>query len=708
MVRKIFLSRGPLAGLTFCLAGLLAAPISGHKIDSARRMSMFHDWSMRYVVYPAYGPVTSMLAAQRDTRAIFNWERRMRWREPVRHPVPRFDPLVPIIKSRFDRDWSVNLGTAGTAIGMYPAKFSFDVTQTPSCANDFVVFPIAAQGSAAQPNIVAFNYLYSGTAGANGICNRTASGTDSGTAAEVYWSYAVEGIAGGGAVPTSPVLSFDPVYGSDPGTKVAFVESEAGSPAHFHVLAWKGGDGQSASDLQSVGLGEIVSASVTSGQGGTKYAVGNTGTISGGTGATYQVTAVSGGAVTAFTITAAGTGYSVANGASTTATSGNGKGFEVNITSVRSPKIINSFSSTAPASGSGTATDLTLGSSTSGTDTLSSPFVDYGHDVAYVGNDIGQLYRIKDVFCTQLNPDCTGSTQPAPSIDTSWGTGGVVTVCTGELTAPVLDFVSGNVFVGCSDGKLYAISQTATVTSLAVGDGTASKTYGGIVDPPIVDGVNGFVYVVSGSANNGANGVLVQATTNLSSSVAVPVGAGNQCDMHAPALSNAYYTSPTSAGSLIYVAGVTGTVGPCTATGATGGDIVIYGATFGAGGVLSSGAPADSAVVGNPGNEFAPLEEFFNAQAGEDFLFFAVLCTGADIDSFNITPGWSSTFLVTPVTEGLGTSGMVVDNDASSTTYPQASSIYFNALNENAACGNPQTGTNSGGCAVKLTQSGLE
>ena len=47
---------------------------------------------------------------------------------------------------------------------------------------------------------------------------------------------------------------------------------------------------------------------------------------------------------------------------------------------------------------------------------------------------------------------------------------------------------------------------------------------------------------------------------------------------------------------------------------------------------------------------------------------------------------------------------MVIDNSSASA---QASSIYFNALNEDAACSSPQTGANTGGCAVKLTQAGL-
>jgi hypothetical protein len=529
------------------------------------------------------------------------------------------------------RDWSISLGTAGTAPGMYPAKFSFDVTQAPSCPNDYVVYPVAAKGSATQPNLVAFNNLYSGTGAAGtGICNRTVSASDVGTSATVLWSYNIQGITGGGAVPTSPVISYDPSNTSS-GSKIAFVESVTGSVAHFHVLAWKSGDGKNASNVQSV----------------------------------------------------------------------------------LTPETISTFSTTAPVAGSGTATDLALGTSTSGTDTLSSPFVDYARDVAYVGNDLGVLYRIKDVFCTSVNGDCSGTTKPAPSLDATWGIGGAVTVCSGALTGPVLDFVTLNVYVGCSDGKLYSISQSGTVKSIAVGDGTASKTYGAIVDPPVVDSVNGFVYAVSGSANGGANGVVVQATVSFSSSVAVPIGAGNQCNMHAPVFSNAYYTSPTAAGALIYVAGVSGTVSqPCSVSSTTGGDIKIYGVTFGAGGVMTSGTPANSLDAGGgPGAEWAPLLEFYNATTATDWLFVAALQSNqTNMALVNITTSAFGTF--SPFVEyGAGPSGMIVDNDANTTTYPQAASIYFNALQENAACNNntnPTVLTNTGGCAVKLTQAALQ
>jgi hypothetical protein len=417
---------------------------------------------------------------------------------------------------------------------------------------------------------------------------------------------------------------------------VAFVESVAGEPAHFHVLAWKSGDGESAANLQNVLL----------------------------------------------------------------------------------PKTISTFVVAAPVEGSGTATDLALGSSTSGTDTLSSVYVDYVRDLAYVGNDAGMLYRIKDVFCT-VDAACSGSSKPAPSIDQSWGSSGVVTVGSGScagtsnsvLTGPVYDFTSGNVFVGCEDGKLYGFNFSGAAlahASVTVGGGKASYTYGGIVDTPIVDGVNGFVYAVSGAAGGGAYGALVQAKTDLSSSVMAQVGAGNQCNIHDPQFSNAYYTSPTATGALVYVGGVTGTVSqPCSsASSITGGDIYIYGVTFGTGGVMTAGVPAKSfSAGGGPGAEWAPLTEFYNATTSIDWLFAgAYQSAQTNLGTVNITSGFP-TGIGTVVTEGLGPSGMIVDNDSSS---GQASSIYFNAMQATSTCANNTNVSAVGGCAVKLTQAGLE
>ncbi len=619
---------GRFAALLLVPVGLLPLLFTGQRSFQHVPTPRFHDWTTRHVIYSQTGTSAALEAARTDPRALFRWREveqreseQRQWRSFARfgrRPPHRF----PVRSAVMQRDWSINLGTAGTANAMYPAKFTFDITVAPNCLTDFVVFPINAAGSAAQANILAFNNLYSGNNGGTGICDGRATppgDTDIKTSATVMWAYNVNAVTNG-AVPTSPALSLD-------GNKVAFVESAAGQQAHFHVLAWKSGDGK-AKNLQSTG----------------------------------------------------------------------------------SPVTISTFSATAPAAGSGKATDQVLATLiATGSDTLSSPYVDYANDLAYVGNDQGFVFRIKNVFCTTA---ACGTA--APSIDTTWGTQGAVSVCGGRLTAPVLDFYNNNVYVGCSDGKLYSISQAGTITSLVVGDGMTAKTYGGIVDPPLVDGVNGYVYAVSGSANNGANGVLVQARADFSSSVAVPVGAGNQCNMHIPTPNNAYFTNITSAGALMYVGGVTvgGTVPqPCTAAsnGPPAVTVSLYGVTFSATGKMNAGAPANTFGLGTgPGYEFAPLSEFFNTTTATDWLFFSALQSNqTNLASSNITAGFPNTFS-SLVKEGVGTSGMVVDNNASAITSPQAASIYFNTFQQNANCNNNLNGGGTLGCAVKLTQAALQ
>jgi hypothetical protein len=371
------------------------------------------------------------------------------------------------------------------------------------------------------------------------------------------------------------------------------------------------------------------------------------------------------------------------------------------VTSPITPTVV----TVSPVAGSGTMTDLSFGSTTAGSDTLSSPFIDYFSDLAYVGNDAGVLFRIKNVFCTL--PSCAGA---QPMIDTSFGTGGSVTVCSGKkLTGPVLNVVNSKVYVGCADGKLYAVPSTGTgtITSITIGDGT-TKTYGGIVDPPIVDSVNGFVYAESGSASTGTKAVLVQAPVSLASPVVVQIGQGNQCDLHSPTPNNAYFNSITSSGAMMYIGGVSsGTVTSCTGGTNSGATVALYGLTFNTTtGVIKSPASNTLALGGGPGYEFAPMTEFFNSNTGNDWLFYsAIQSAQTNVASSEITTGFPTAF--TAVTEGIGTSGIIVDNNASSTTFPQAASIYFNALHQNAACSNNTNNALTGGCAVKLTQAGL-
>jgi hypothetical protein len=213
-----------------------------------------------------------------------------------------------------------------------------------------------------------------------------------------------------------------------------------------------------------------------------------------------------------------------------------------------------------------------------------------------------------------------------------------------------------------------------------------------------VDGVDGYVFAVSGS--NGTNAVLVQAPTNLSSHTTMPVGGAGVFNLHEPAFNNAYYTSPTTTGALIYVAAYNG----------AGNEIELYGYCFNASSVLANCpgvTPAGpEAVVLNtaPGSqlEYSPLTEFYNTTTSNDLLFVSVIQNrNPNIGLFNINSFPAAATLAASTQEGNGASGMVVDNNSASN---QASSIYFGALDATAGCG----GGGTGGCAVKLTQAGLQ
>jgi hypothetical protein len=632
-VRKEF-SPFRFAVCALCLFSLFASRANAQDKDQKQDHpnGIVQDWSRHHLAYPRFGPIQSIIAVQHDPRAILSWQEAERedWHRAKDRDEDRdgdgdhrHSHGTP---SGVHRDWSIPLGLETTAPAMYPAKYTFYLTAAPSCSTDFIVYPVNVAGSTTQPNIVAFNNLYSGTVPSNGVCNRPSPVNDDGVSATTMWSYFVQ--AAGGVVATSPTLSLD-------GTRVAFVESVSGISAQFHVLAWKSGDG-----------------------------------------------------------------------VTTTAQSLSVPGAQ----NVLIPATINTFVGLAPVAGSGTATNLTLGSTG---DTLSSPFVDYNNDVAYVGNDSGTLFRVKDVFCT--TPACISGGTPAPSLDASWGLGGVLaTTCPGKLTGPVVAG-NGNIFVGCSDGKLYGFTPTGsaiTGSPLTVGNGGST---GGIVDPPLVDVVNGFVYVVSGNSSGGSS-VLVQAgATSFTSPAPViaTLGAGGHFNLHAPAFNNAYFSASFST-----VANVQGTVnpGPPTTTGNTsnwqvnewadsgvaGSPATLYGVGFNSSGHdMTSGAASNFIrITSSLDAEFSPLTQLLNG--GTDQLFVSALLaatTPPNTIVYNLTdfPGLFPNVFPNPpgaagatATEGSGTTGIVVDNVSGQA---QASSIYFGALVANTA--------------VKLTQSGL-
>ena len=314
--------------------------------------------------------------------------------------------------------------------------------------------------------------------------------------------------------------------------------------------------------------------------------------------------------------------------------------------------------------------------SLSANDSGSSPWIDYGNDVVYVGADNGNVYKITGVF--NGTPALAGAPWP-------------VTVSTGlHLTSPVLDSVLGKLMVGSANGNLYQIDTTSGVfTTLPVGGAGTSH---GIVAAPLVDISNGTTFVVS--ANDGTSAVLVEVDTNGMFQIAkAPIGlgahGGTALNIHDPDFSNNYYTSPTN--GVIRVCG----------TGAT--DTTPWQYAFGFTGHTMHIIPSDSQqLLASTAARCTGLTEFFNPSVGggTDYFFFGLTkdCGivagggGADGCVVEITDAAPATVL--KMTVNGGTSGIIVDNNASASSFAEASSIYFTAEGLNAAYKFTQNGLN--------------
>lgn len=560
--------------LAALVLSVLVTPWLQSQTTSPQHIGQVQDWTQHHSVFTQdYSPRVAA-AVQSDAR-VYMWMLKRAhhqaasapnsqrsavsdWREiflPPRRPLPPRNP---------DHiDWSVSLGAGNVPVNMYPAKYGFDINGAPSCANDFVVYGLNVAGvTGGQANLVALNYLYSGTTPASGICNNLVG---NGSNPATMFAYNI----GAGQVLTSPTLSLD-------GAKIAFVESTA-TGCVFHVLTWQSNQVRSTN-------GSILAAAVP----GTN------------------------------------------NGASMT--------------------------SLAVCSG----TDR---------DTNSSPYVDYTNDVAYVGTTTGKLYKITGVF--RGTPALAGSPWP-------------VTVSSGAiLTGPVLDTVTGRIFVGDSNGVLKAVNSTTGTTVATLQVGALGAQGGGIADPPIVDSSNGTVFAFS--ANDGTGAVAVQANTNLTSLARARTGLGdvgaiasNVVSLHSGTLTDAYFTSPAS-GALV-VCG--------TNTADTTPSLWVFG--FNGTTLNTTAQYANYEFMGTAaGTECSPLTVINNPAIGSDVLFFSVPknCSGGGcIYSLQV----SGTTHV--VAESGGTSGIVVDNVS---TASQASSIYFTTR-----------GTTKN--AVKLTQAALQ
>jgi len=344
------------------------------------------------------------------------------------------------------------------------------------------------------------------------------------------------------------------------------------------------------------------------------------------------------------------------------------------------------------------------------TASLSSPFIDYTGDTAYVTDDKGHVSAIHPVFTA------TPSTPPAVV------TGYPLAPSTGVMTAPVYDSVSGNVFAADTTKLYYIRTKSASTGTCTSGSppciGSTSQTFSTgtgaatIQEAPIVDSTNGWVFVFANSGPSYSGATIFQSDTKLTSTVknvaniSGTTGGSTATTQFSGTFDNKYYTSPAT--GKLYACGEnnSGEIGTLWAAGFTSGGMKTGTATYGPLALMTATTTGTTSVCSS-------LNEVYNQTAAKDLLFvgvttkcaFGASATGC-LFAFDITSAFPTTALANYPTPN-GTSGIVIDNVTGSLT--SSTNLYFlspKPLGSSAPCTLYTTsGTNTtGNCAVKLTQ----
>jgi hypothetical protein len=346
------------------------------------------------------------------------------------------------------------------------------------------------------------------------------------------------------------------------------------------------------------------------------------------------------------------------------------------------------------ATGTGTAYNVpaapglgkitTISMHTSVSDTSSSPWIDYKNDIAYVGDDSGNVHKFTCVFtCTPLEVTTGG-----------WP----FAVAGSALTGPVYDSASGNIYVG-GGTKIYCIAPAGgtggkpaacpTAGSVVVATGT---NLGDVNDPPVVvdsgatSGTTGWIFSNANNNNFFSSAAYVMqaplSATGIGTATRLQVGQAGTT-LHNGDFDNAYYnaTGATpvnySSGHLYYCG--TATTGTAVST--------LWQIAFNSGGTMTT-ATAGPALT-TDSSDCSPLTEVYNGTT--DFLFLGVSNKGtptgcaSDTCIMQFTLGSSFSNKSVPLAVSLGNpgfgnggvSGIVIDNISTSSG---ASQIYFGNL----------------------------
>ena len=344
-----------------------------------------------------------------------------------------------------------------------------------------------------------------------------------------------------------------------------------------------------------------------------------------------------------------------------------------------------------------------------GVDSHSSPFYDYGHDVLYVGDDSGCLHKFTGIFFGTP----TEVTSSGANVWPAALTGGF-----GHLNSPVYANGHGQVLVTGTDGVLYSVDTTIGGVYPGGANFTPKLAGTGFDDGPLVDLSGAFLYVFARADNASNQASIFQFTIPASPSalhnnsgteeIVTDAGAANPASaFYVGSFDDPYFSSGNASGDL-YVCSTHNT-GTTTVNA-----IWVISMTAGA---MSSPNLGPSLTTANVG--CSPITEFNDPNANRDLMFLSVAnnaitadlqikCPSASgcVMSFNIGSILAPTSATAATaTEAGGTSGIVIDNYASSTTGSEQ--VYFTPLSDQSCAGAGGVGTGTGGCAIQASQTTL-
>lgn len=586
----IMQSRQWLPLMTAVLFVLSTSPASAQKTSAiSAPIGMPQDWSHRHVVYS--NPDTPEEAAKkgqtakwrknyRDPRFVLALGRKLESKAAAKGPTPliprqpwRNKPLPQLTESGIHRDWSNvmgggtnGLGGVGTA-GVYPAKYSFDIYATPSCANDFVVYPTSTAGATS-------------TGAAETRTSNMSGGDPVGTIT-----------IGAAGTARSIVLTASGTLNTGQNFLNTGTDAQQAASLAAAVTRWSGQTGITATSsgvnvvFARISNSNTVNIPITNGL--SNYTVG---AATAGSGTAGQPTIIAFNQLYNTTCTATRT---LANAPNVFWSYNTGANAVVRTSPVISyydggkqvafiqstggvaSLVLLKWSSTAPGTaGAPTAlTSQTLANYRSCTapcmavipfsgspdNLVSSPYIDYYGDVAWVGASNGTLHKFTGIFAGTPAEVTTG--------------GFPATVSAGNrLSSPVYDFSAGQVFVGSASGgaglggMLHRVNGTTGALVSSAKLTTDSNL--GILASPVIDSSAGraYVFVYAGNGGTGANCTIaicravVQFNTSFAAANAgtrVIVGAGNDTagQQYIGTFDDAYYSSPTPDGALYVAAG---------------------------------------------------------------------------------------------------------------------------------------------------------